>query len=166
MKKFTTDALQTWGCNARALNRSHYDDTFHDYLMENRIPIEDNYYADQIQRWLQVIQRKQLLIVNMQSLLGNTSRTMRCISSFLGVDASSFTTSIESLPHANKIRTTVDRTGKKHSLDCSDCIALQRRLEAENAELYRLMDSMRKDRPGCEEDFPPFEKIACSSCIK
>lgn len=166
MKRFTNDTLQTWGCNIHSLSNSHYDDTFHDYLVENRIPIEDNFYAEQIQRWLQVIQRKQLLIISMQSLLRKTSVTMRCISSFLGIDPSSFPTSIESLPHANKVRAKVDRTGKKHTLGCSDCMALQRRFEAENSKLYRLMEDRRLARPACEEDFPHFENDACNTCIQ
>ena len=164
-KAFSDETLRTWGCNIHALNKSHYDDTFHDYLTQNRIPIADNYYAEQIHRWLQVIHRRQLLIISMQSLIRNTSKTMNCISSFLGIDSSAFPVSIETLPFANKVRAAVDRTGKKHTLDCPDCVNVQISLESENAKLYRLMEDKRSERPDCEEDFPRFENIICSACL-
>ena len=48
-----------------------YHDSFHEYLKRREMYTEFGYYLREYQRWMTLISRKQLLILNTQALLGN-----------------------------------------------------------------------------------------------
>jgi len=54
------------------------------------------YYLEQIQRWLAVIDRSQLLVLNFVDLVGHTTDTVTRLCTFLGIDPSPLYTANES----------------------------------------------------------------------
>ena len=65
--------------------KNTYHDNFHDYLQRKHLFTEFGHYLPDLKRWLQIIPRKQLLILNSQALAGNNqSQTIDIVLDFLG----------------------------------------------------------------------------------
>ena len=62
-----------------------YSDSFHRYLYDGRFQSDDSMYMNQIELYLQVVPRSRLYIINLQTLLLNTTLTLNLLFDFLGI---------------------------------------------------------------------------------
>ena len=69
----------------RPKQKNTYRDSFHNYLERMHLFTEFGHYLPDLRRWLQIIPRRQLLILNSESLAGqNQSQTIDVVLEFLG----------------------------------------------------------------------------------
>ena len=153
-RRFDNKTLNLWKCNVASLD-SDYHDTFHQYFIEGRINLVDNFYSEQLMRWLSVVSRSQILILNMQTLISNSSDTMIRISSFLNVSHLKWSQEISRIPKIRRV------LSSHHRIECSDYWELYKIFATQMNKLYELLLRTADERPVQEPDFPPFIPKSC-----
>ena len=122
--------------------------TFREYYQSNKLEIWHSYYLHQLKMWLESIQRSQLFVINMETLIYNTSDTMKRLQRFLGLNYSWGNT--VTLPHKH------DAAHINATLDCKTYDDLKSHFDRVNA---GLLDYIRNspDKPPQEPYFPDFQ---------
>lgn len=159
------DALQ---CNTKAKHATvgHEVDslaTFAEYYAAGELDVSLGYFALQLQQWLKYVSRSQMFILNLSTLLGNTTSTLAAMTQFLGL-RSSFPAGT-AFPHDNTATVVTE-------FPCDIRTELYAQLDPHTAELMHFMaqgaeeDEMsgveEKDRrPPMEPHFPPFLEYRC-----
>lgn len=114
-------------------------------------------YVGQLKRWLSVIKRSQIFIINFQTLISNASDTFFRMSAFLGLNADLMINDKKNqlvlLPPPPAANAHVDWS--PGVLDCRTYGQLQSYYNSQNDGLSRLINDA-KDRPKEEPQFPPF----------
>lgn len=141
-------------------NTKHVDPlNFRQYMKGSKFKISDGHYKDQLLNWMKYVKREQIFIINMQTLILNTTDTMHRIKRFLGLDIG---WGDVTLPHDNKSQ-------QVHAqLDCDTARELAEHYRKQNAgllDLIRSSGSGNVSRPKMEPHFPPFEGIM-NKCTK
>ena len=122
--------------------------TFREYFELQHLQVQDSDYALHLSRWLQVISRDQLLILSMQTLLHDTTDTMRRLSLFFGLKKG-WGANV-TLPHDN------DSSHMGALLDCDTYDDLRKYYDKTIGNLQQYLKM--GNRPKMEPEFPPFEK--------
>jgi len=120
--------------------------TFDQYIQHTPSVLTDSAYAHQIRHWLKYIPRKQLFIINTETLQQNTTDTMHRLSIFLQFQ-SDWGKNV-TLPHKNENRI-------EANLSCTSYDRLYLHYAPLNKALYRLLNSAG-DKPHSEPPFPKF----------
>ena len=131
------------------------------------------YYLQQLENWLQVIERRQLFIISFESLIKNTTDVVLRLSSFLNVDGNEFfrvsgdnstfngtasavvngTSSRIRLPPEPPTNHYMDYD--KCRMDCPTYVHLESLWNTSNHGLVAFINGA-KDKPPSEPFFPPF----------
>ena len=119
--------------------------TFAEYLGQPPNPGR-GYYALYLKRFLSVFDRSQIMILNFERLIYNTTDTMSRLAKFLDLphDWGSNVT----LPHDNAAKVAVD-------MDCGSRDVLAEAYREANQQLYSMLIGPRA-LPGAPRDEPPF----------
>lgn len=122
--------------------------TFEQYIQHTPSVYTDSAYVQQIRHWLKYIPRKQLFIMNTETLQQNTTDTMHRLSKFLQFKTDWGNNVI--LPHKNENRV-------EANMSCISYDRLHQHYAPLNKALYRLLNTAG-DRPPSEPAFPKFAK--------
>lgn len=106
------------------------------------------HYKDSLTRWLEVIRRDQLMVINFQALIHNTTDVMVRVAGFLGVKKPWSVPSV--LPHGRA-------PAASNKLDCKSAKFLKSHFDEENGDLVEFINSGSGVRSPYEADFEPFE---------
>eukprot|EP01034_Spumella_vulgaris_P029250 gene29250-36268_t len=146
--------------------------TFSDYYTSGALDTSKGHYMEQIRRWLDIVPRSQIFILNLATLLTNTSDSMNRITDFLGLKTH-FNSGI-TLPHDNTATVVTD-------FPCEVRTTLYKVMDPYTVQLMSFMNgegegrggggveggdsSVKKssvDLPPPEEPvFPPFKEYRC-----
>ena len=123
-------------------------------------------YLSDIERWLTIIDRKHLFIMNFQSVITNTTDVITRLSSFLEIDAKVFYNNPKNpkniiLPAPPPSNSYVEWA--PGYMDCPTFDKLTRLYERENAGLIKFINNA-PNKPKDEPFFPPFISIR-SKCV-
>lgn len=121
--------------------------SFREYVTAGNVHKRSSDYAYQLKRWLGVIDRSQLFIVNLRTLIENATDTMNRLQSFLGL-AAGWGNNV-TFPHENKSQ----YLGS--ALDCHTFDALKHHFDRTQAELHHILHS--RLRSPNEPVFPHFD---------
>lgn len=125
-----------------------YVDRFEDWV-NARGEFEYGLYSQHIVRWLAVVPRRQMFILNMETLFSNTEDSTRRLFEFLGYPNEP---GVVEIPHLNE-----------HCNVCTEIIKcdlyyhLRNVYADENKDLVNIINS--GDRPPSEPYFPEFKKV-------
>lgn len=122
--------------------------SFKEYNKKGHVTHEDGYYLQHLRNWSKFIKRDHLFILNMRTLLYNTSDSMNRIQKFLGISQSWPTNS--TLPMLNT------SPESKPILDCSTFDDLKTRNNKHNEGLLRFIRDTQKWSK-YEPYFPDFD---------
>jgi hypothetical protein len=123
-----------------------YLDSFQSYYQNKRVHGIDSVYGLHIRHWLKIISRKQLFVLNSQTLYENTPDTMKRLSKFLGLK-SDWGKDVK-LPHANP-------NVVKAVMPCKVHDKLSAFFKPYNRDLYAYLEAHKG--PKSEPPFPKFE---------
>ena len=123
-------------------------------------------YLNDIKRWLTVVDRSQIFILNFQSVVSNTTDVMTRLSSFLNIGQNKLMNDPENsekiiLPPPPPSNTYVD--WEPSFMDCPTYEKLYKYFEKENEGLYDFLNNA-PNRPKQEPIFPMFTSTR-SKCI-
>jgi hypothetical protein len=119
---------------------------YHEYLKSNKFILDEGYYQDHLQQWIDVVGRDKIFVLNFNYLIKNPGDSLYRISQFLNIK-NIWGKYNETLPHTND-------SPKQHLMNCKDYKHLYDIYSKKNEGLYDLINS--NDRPTME---PPFEKF-------
>lgn len=115
-------------------------------------------YLAQITNWLQFFNRRQLMIINFQTLVSHTTETVMRLSKFLDIDGTQFYVSKKNttivLPSPPKRNHYVDY--EKCQMDCETYSYLERWYQVVNQGLFHVINN-HTSRPASEPYFEPFD---------
>jgi hypothetical protein len=123
--------------------------TFAAFANSSSFPLEVGHYTGHLKRWLQYFRRDQILVLNFEHMLHNTSATVRSITQFLGLRYA-FSPSLV-LPHDNRAQVPT-------VLDCATRDALRKVYQPHIEALYAVMDK-GVGKPSSEPPFGRFEEV-------
>lgn len=115
-------------------------------------------YLRQLEHWLKIVRRKQLFIVNFDTLIKNATDTLFRVSAFLGLNADLIINDKKNkrivLPPPPSMSEYVN--WPPAVLDCRTHAELEKYYRNNNDGLMQFINSA-KDKPAEEPDFPPFD---------
>ena len=121
-------------------------------------------YVEHLNTWLAEFDRRQIFIVDFQTLISNTTDAVSRLSRWLGIDTSQLyyngTTSIRLPQVLAGVHSYADEAVKM-KLDCKTALHLQDYYLRKNQGLAALINA---DKPELEPEFQPFASIA-SKCV-
>lgn len=132
--------------------------TFTEYWQDGGIAIGKSEYITHLQNWLKYFDREQFFIVNMGTLLLNTTDTVQRMTSFFNISAfplSAFKNGEIELPHDNAANV-------ETKFDCVVRDALYPHYEPYNQRLYELLNNRTKAEVTHEPPFPEFALKKCA----
>jgi len=124
------------------------------------------FYFRQIVRWLTVIARRQLFIVNFDSLIANTTDVLTRMSVFLGVDPAGWPRVLNDTKILLPEPPASDRYSdhEKTKMDCQTYDNLYGMWKQSNSGIEEFVNNDRSGRPPTEPSFPTF-KTSRSKCV-
>jgi len=118
-----------------------------------RRELRRGHYKETINRWLKIIRRDQLFIINFQSLIYNTTDVMNRLTGFLGLNV---TWGKVKLPGGDGVKPNT-------YLDCTTVDRLMKHFNKANGDLVKFISS--GDKPPQEPPFGEFENTR-AKCVK
>ena len=131
--------------------------SFDEWVEHHREVYTASYYAEHIHRWLKVINRDQLFIVNSDYVQQNTTDVGHRLARFLELPGS-WQGEVE-MPHSNYHPDFIA------ILPCAVCHKLESHYKPLNEKLYTLLSRDKQRKPRSEPDFPHFISNPCGTCI-
>lgn len=125
--------------------------SFRDYYLKGSIRLEDGEYESHLRNWIRQIHRSQLFILNMDTLLQNSTDTLTRLRLFLGLKIG--WDKDLAPPHESNFDTVEEAI-----LDCETYNELWDYYADKNAHLDLIVNN--KYKPLTEPIFPPFTKTA------
>jgi hypothetical protein len=128
------------------------------YWLDGHIKPENGEYVEHLENWLTWFDRRQFFIINMATLLSNTTDTVERMARFLGIAPfpnSSYVNGKIVLPHDNG----AGNIGTK--FDCAVRNALYPHYEPYNQRLYKILKDRSLANVTHEPDFPQFSPRLC-----
>jgi hypothetical protein len=98
-KGVSSPSKRNYACLSDEITFHH--DTFDKYLNSSRFLVRGSLYLQHLFRWMQVVRRDQLFIVDVRTFVNNNTSVMRRISRFLNIDPSLYPQLKASAPYSS-----------------------------------------------------------------
>ena len=155
-KQCRLSGIFKWNDTIRA-NPREFMYSFEEWVEHHPEVYENSNHAEHIHRWLKVINRDQLFIVNSDYAQQNTKDLTEQLAQFLHIP-NQWPANI-TMPHD------MYHPDFTAILPCAVCHKLESHYKPLNEKLYTLLSRDKQRKPRSEPDFPHFISNPCGTCI-